>query len=76
MDEAEGMGETGGMGDDGKTRGEVGTWEGRLCEEIEREGVDVQVVQKLPSEVATADEEGVFTWAPASGSERVEVGVI
>ena len=31
-------------------------------------------VRLTPSEVATkADEEGAFTWAPASGAERVEV---
>ena len=52
-----------------------GAWEGRLCKEIGGERVDVHVVQKPPSEVAaTADEEGAFTWAPASGAERVEVG--
>ena len=61
----------------GVVEGKGGAWKGRLCEEIEREGVDVQVVQKPPAEVAaTADEEGAFTWAPASGAERVEVGVV
>ena len=42
-----------------------------------REGVDMQVVQKPPAEVAaTADKGGgAFTWVPASGAERVEVGV-
>ena len=54
--------------------GEEGAWEGRLCEEIGREGVDVPVVQKPPSKVAaTADEEGALTWAPASG---VDVGAL
>ena len=39
----------------------------------------MQVVQNTPplAEVAAAaDEEGAFTWAPASGKERVEVGVV
>ena len=50
-----------------------GAWEGRLCEEIGKERVDVRVVQKPPSEMAvTADEEG----APASGAEMVEVGAL
>ena len=52
------------------------TGEDRRCEEIEREGADVQVVQKPPAEVAaTADEGGACTWAPASGAERGEAGV-
>ena len=55
------MKEKRGLGDDGWTRGEVvdkdgvgfvegeeGAWEGRLCEEIGRESVDVRVVQKPP----------------------------
>ena len=41
----------------GLVEGEEGTLEGRLCEEIGREMVDVPVVQKSPSEMAsTADE--------------------
>ena len=57
----------------GEVEGEEGAWEGRLCEEIGKERVDVRVVQKPPSEVAvTADEEG----APASGAEMVEVGAL
>ena len=56
---------TRGLKDDGWTRGDVvdgdgagvvegeeGAWEGRLCEEIWRERVDVPEVQKPPSEVA------------------------
>ena len=43
---------------------EGGAWEGRLCKEIKREEVDVQLVQKPPAKVAAmADEEGAFTWA-------------
>ena len=57
--------------------GEERVWEGRLCEEIGRERVDVPVVQKSPSEVAaTADEEGALTWAPASGAGGMEIGTI
>ena len=57
--------------------GEQGAWEGRLCEEIGGERVDVPVVQKTPSEVAaSAYEEGVFTWASASGAETVEIGAL
>ena len=58
----------------GVVEGEDGIWEGRLCEEIGRERVDVSVIHKPPSEVAaTADEEGAFTWAPkdAEGMEVV-----
>ena len=48
-----------------------------MCEEIGGEKVDVPMVQKPPFEVAaTAYEEGLFTWAPASGTERVEVGAL
>ena len=61
----------------GVVEGERRAWEGRLCEEIEREGVDVQVVQKPPAEVAAmANEDGAFTMGPASGAERMEVGVV
>ena len=57
--------------------GKEGAWEGRLCEETERERVDVPVVQKPPSEVATTeDEEGAFTWAPALGEERRVLGAL
>ena len=56
------MGKEGG----GVVEKEGGDWEGRLCEEIEKEGVDVQVVQKLPAEVAAATDE----------EERVEVEVV
>ena len=50
--------------------GEKGTWEGRQCEEIGRDRVDVPMVQKPPSEMAAiANEEGALTWAPASGEE-------
>ena len=56
--------------------GGEGAGEGRRCEEVEREGADVQVVQKPPAEVAaTADEGGACTEAPASGAERVEAGL-
>ena len=55
--------------------GEEGAWGGRLCEEIGGERVDVPVLQKIPSEVATtAYEEGVLTWA--SGAERLELGAL
>ena len=61
-DEAGGVEGTMGLGDNGWTRGEVvdkegarvvegqeGAWEGRLCEEIGRERVDIPVVQKPPT---------------------------
>ena len=57
--------------------GEEGAWEGRLCEEIGIERVDVPVVQKSPSGAAsTAYEESALTWAPTSGAESVEVGAL
>ena len=65
-DEARGVEETKGLGDDGRKTGEVmdmdGAWEGRLCEEVGR-------VQKPPSEVAaTADEESTRIGGGESGS--------
>ena len=57
--------------------GEEGAWEGRMCEEVGGEKVDVPMVQKPPSEVATtAYAEGALTWAHASGAERVGVGAL
>ena len=67
--------EAGGVEDDEWTREEIvdkdgaevvereeGAWEGRLCEEIGGERVDVTVVQKPPSEVAaTSYEEDAIT---------------
>ena len=73
------------------SRGEVKEWWNRkgaeweigvkgrkaVGEETERERVDVPVVQKPPSEVATTeDEEGAFTWAPALGEERRVLGAL
>ena len=46
-DEAGGVEETRELGDNGRTKGEgvvEKAWEGRLCEEIWRERVDVRVV--------------------------------
>ena len=51
--------------------GEEGAWEGRLCEEIGRERVDVPAVQKSPSEVAaTADEKAHSLGRPHRGWRR------
>ena len=80
------MEESRGLGDEGRTGGEVvdkdgaevnwgeeGLCEGRLCE-VGRERVVEPGVQKPLSDVtATADEEGVLTGAPVSGAAKVEV---
>ena len=59
-----------------------GSWKarrgpGKAEYEKGKEKVDVPMVQKPPSEVAaTADEEGAFTWAPATAAVRGEVGAL
>ena len=55
--------------------GEEGAWEGRLCEVVGGERVDVKGVQKPHSQwTATADEEDTLIGASATGGARVEVG--
>ena len=52
--------------------GDEGAWEGRLCEVVGGERVDVKGVQKpLSEEAATADEEDTLTGASATGAVRV-----
>ena len=52
--------------------GEGAAWEGRLCEEIEREEVDVQVVQKPPPRW----QQRLGCIHLASGVESIEVGIV
>ena len=51
----------------GVVEGEGGAWEGRLCEEIEREGVDVQ---KPPTEVAATADKGVHSLGHPHGEKE------